>query len=126
MGRVLEDRSPQYPGLEDFGDAALLGENGATGYFRVDWLTTDGLGTWDDGRTVILGTEGYIELRKYIDIARWPEGGQLYLVNGEGEFHLDCRGKVGCPYFGRLILDCPNRMETAMTQAHAFKRRSSV
>lgn len=112
---------PDYPELEDFGDATLVGNNGATGYFRVDWLTPNGLGTWGDGRTVILGTEGYIELRKYIDIARSPDGGHLYLVNGEGEYHMDCSGKVGYPYFGQLILDCLNRTENAMTQAHAFK-----
>lgn len=119
--KVGNYRNPEYPELEDFGDATLLGDNGATGYFRVDWLTPDGLGTWGDGRTLILGTEGYIELRKYIDIARSPAGGHLYLVNGEGEFHIDCTGKVGYPFFGRLILDCLNRTEHAMTQEHAFK-----
>ena len=35
---------------------------GAPGYARVDWYTPDGLSTWGDGRLVILGTEGYIEL----------------------------------------------------------------
>ncbi len=111
----------QYPELEDFGDATLVGDNGATNYFRVDWLTPNGLGTWGDGRTVIMGTDGYIELRKYIDIARSPGGNHLYLVNGEGEHHMELSGKVGYPYFGRLILDCLNREETAMTQAHTFK-----
>jgi predicted dehydrogenase len=112
---------PEYPELEDFGDATLLGDNGATNYFRVDWLTPGGLGTWGDGRTIILGTEGYIELRKYIDIARDPKGDHLYLVNGEGERHLELSGKVGYPFFGELILDCLNRTEKAMTQEHAFK-----
>ncbi|CAM5488273.1 hypothetical protein BSAF29S_05430 [Bacillus safensis subsp. safensis] len=60
----------QYPELEDFGDATLIADNGATNYFRVDWLTPDGLSTWGDGRTFILGTDGYIEIRKYVDIAR--------------------------------------------------------
>ena len=40
---------PQYPGLEDFGDAMVRG-NGGTGYVRVDWFTPDGLSTWGDGR----------------------------------------------------------------------------
>jgi hypothetical protein len=99
----------------------LVGDNGATNYFRVDWLTPSGLGTWGDGRTIILGTEGYIELRKYIDIARDGEGDHLYLVNGDGERHLSLQGKVGFPFFGRLILDCLNGTENAMTQEHAFK-----
>lgn len=119
--KVANYANKDYPGLEDFGDMAIVGANGATGYFRVDWLTPDGLGTWGDGRTTILGTEGYIELRKYIDIAREDEGDQLYLVNGEGEFHMKLGGKVGFPFFGELILDCLNGTENAMTQEHAFK-----
>lgn len=111
---------PEYPELEDFGDATLLGDNGATHYFRVDWLTPDGLGTWGDGRTLILGAEGYIELRKYIDIARDKSGDHVYLVNQEGEFHFHVSGQVGYPFFGELILDCLNRTENAMTQEHAF------
>ena len=72
--KVANYHAKDYPELEDFGDATLIGDNGATNYFRVDWLTPNGLGTWGDGRTLILGTEGYIELRKYIDIARDPQG----------------------------------------------------
>lgn len=111
----------RYPELEDFGDASLVADNGATNYFRVDWFTPDGLGTWGDGRTFILGTDGYIELRKYIDVAREPGGNHVYLVNRQGEQHIDVTGRVGFPYFGKLILDCLNRTETAMTQEHTFK-----
>ena len=119
--KVANYNSKAYPELEDYGDATLVGDNGATNYFRVDWLTPNGLSTWGDGRTVILGTNGYIELRKYVDIARDGQGDHLYLVNGEGEKHLELAGKVGYPFFGELILDCLNRTEKAMTQAHAFK-----
>ncbi|MDQ1909590.1 Gfo/Idh/MocA family oxidoreductase [Paenibacillus sp. GD4] len=119
--RIANYNNKDYPELEDFGDATLVADNGATFYFRVDWLTPDGLGTWGDGRTIILGTEGYIEIRKYIDIARDPQGDQLYLVNQEGEKHFSLKGQVGYPYFGQLILDCINRTENAMTQEHAFK-----
>jgi hypothetical protein len=107
--------------LEDYGETSLLADNGATNFFRVDWFTPEGLGTWGDGRTFILGTKGYIELRKYIDVARQSEGDHLYLVNGEGKHHMELHGKVGYPFFGQLILDCLNRTENAMTQAHAFK-----
>ncbi|WP_274366190.1 Gfo/Idh/MocA family protein [Paenibacillus thermotolerans] len=119
--KVANYNHPMYPELEDFGDATLVGDNGATNYFRVDWFTPDGLGTWGDGRAIILGTEGYIELRKYIDIARDPKGDHLYLVNGDGERRLSLGGQVGFPFFGELILDCLNRTEHAMTQEHAFK-----
>ncbi len=109
------------PEFEDFGEAALRGNNGATSYVRVDWFTPDGLGTWGDGRTLILGTKGYIELRKYIDVARDRRGDHVYLVDESGEHHVNVAGLVGFRFFGELIRDCLERTEKAMTQAHAFK-----
>ena len=111
---------PEYPELEDFGDAMLAGANGATQYFRVDWFTPDGLSTWGDGRSFIIGTEGTIELRKYVNVAADTAGDHVFLVNKDGEQHLEAADKVGFPFFGQLILDCINRTENAMTQAHAF------
>jgi predicted dehydrogenase len=119
--KVANYRNPTLPEFEDFGDINVVGGNGATGYHRVDWLNPDGLGTWGDGRTIILGTEGYIELRKYINVGADRSGDHLFLVDHQGEHHLELAGKVGFPYFGQLILDCINRTENAMTQAHAFK-----
>ncbi len=119
--KVANYNHKQYPTFEDFGDVTLVGDNGATGYFRLDWFTPDGLGTWGDGRLFILGTDGYIELRKYIDVARENTTDHVYLANKDGEYHLDVKGKVGFPFFGELILDCLNRTENAMTQEHIFK-----
>lgn len=119
--RIGNYNHPDYPELDDFGDASLTGNNGAAGYFRVDWFTPDGLRSWGDARTFILGTEGYIELRKNLDVSREGEGDHVFWVDHEGEHSFDARGKIGCPYFGQLILDCINRTENAMTQAHAFK-----
>ena len=119
--QVKNFNNPTYPQLNDFGDCTLTANNGASGYFRVDWFTPDGLCTWGDGRTFILGTNGYIELRKYCDIARSNRGGHLYLVNDKVEQYIDVEGKVGFPYFGQLILDSLNRTENAMTQDHTFK-----
>lgn len=113
--------NPDKPEFEDFGEASLLGDNGSSNYIRVDWFTPAGLSTWGDGRTVILGTKGYLELRKYVDVARDRAGDQVYLVDDAGEHHLNVAGKVGFRFFGQLILDCLNRTEKAMTQAHAFK-----
>ena len=70
---------------------------------------------------VLLGTEGYIELRKYTDVAREPSGDHVYLVDGEGEHHFAVHGEVGYPFFGQFVRDCLDRTETAMTQEHAFK-----
>jgi predicted dehydrogenase len=109
------------PGLEDFGEANLLGNNGATNYVRVDWFTPKGLSTWGDGRMIIMGEKGYIELRKYVDIAREKKGDHVFLVDEKGEHYINVDGQVGFRYFGELILDCIHRTEKAMTQAHAFK-----
>jgi predicted dehydrogenase len=119
---VANYANPEYPELEDFGEASYTTDNGVSSYFRVDWFTPDGLSTWGDGRTIILGTKGYIELRKYTDVATAEkEGNQLIIVDGTSEQRISCNGQVGFPFFGRLILDCLNRTENAMTQAHAFK-----
>jgi predicted dehydrogenase len=111
-------QSPQYPGLEDFGDAMVRG-NGGTGYIRVDWFTPDGLNTWGDGRLTILGTDGFIEIRKNVDIAGRPGGNHLFLVDQRETRYIDC-ADVPLPYGERLVDDVVNRTETAMPQAHTF------
>ena len=109
---------PQYPELEDFGDMTLRG-NGGSGYGRVDWFTPDGLGTWGDGRLFILGTDGYIELRKYCDIGGHPGKDHLFLVDKKGIQYMDCSDEE-LPYGPQLLSDVVNRTETAMTQHHCF------
>jgi predicted dehydrogenase len=113
--------NPDVPELEDFGEASFIGNNGTTNYQRVDWFTPDGLSTWGDGRTIILGTQGYLELRKYVDVGHSATGETIILVDGQGEQRFSVAGQVGFRYFGELILDCLNRTEQAMTQEHAFK-----
>lgn len=109
---------PEKPGLQDVGDVHLKAE-GTTGYIRVDWFTPTGLPTWGDGRLTILGTEGYIELRKYIDIAGREGTNHLFIVNKDGPRHIDCTN-TELP-FGRLFLeDVVNRTETAMPQQRCF------
>lgn len=113
--------SAERPDFEDLGEAAFAADNGATHSLMVHWYTPAGLGAWGDGRAFITGTEGSIELRKYVDVARDPEGDQVYVVDGRGERRVSVHGKVGFPFFGRLVLDCLNRTETAMPQEHAFR-----
>jgi phosphoglycerate dehydrogenase-like enzyme len=109
------------PGIEDFGEASLRADNGASNYFRVDWFTPDGLPTWGDGRTIILGTDGYIEMRKYIDLARHDDGDHLYLVDHAGVQHHGARRPGGLPVLRAARPRWPERTERAMTQEHAFK-----
>lgn len=109
---------PEFPLFEDFGDAMVKG-NGGAGYIRVDWFTPDGLKTWGDGRLTILGTEGFIEIRKNIDIAIKDSGNNLYLVNNKETKYIDCSKEL-LPFGGQLVSDIVNRTETAMTQDHCF------
>ncbi len=109
---------PEHPELEDFGDVMLRGDGGV-GYIRVDWFTPPGLGVWGDGRLFILGDQGYIELRKYIDIGGRPGGDHLFLVDQQGIQAIDC-SQVELDYGCKLINDILNRTETAMPQQHAF------
>lgn len=109
---------PQYPGLEDFGDVMIRGNKG-TGYIRVDWFTPDGLPTWGDGRLTILGTDGFIEIRKTVDLDGRAGGNHLFLVDGKGTRHVDCSA-VDLPYGRALVADVLDRTETAMPQAHCF------
>jgi predicted dehydrogenase len=107
-----------YPAFMDFGDMSVRSPH-ATGYIRIDWFTPDGLATWGDGRTFILGTEGYIETRKYIDIAGREGGNHLFLVNHKETKYYNC-SNVYTPYGEQLVSDIVNRTETAMTQDHCF------
>lgn len=116
--QVANVAHPQYAAFEDFGDVTVRG-NGGTGYIRVDWFTPGGLKTWGDGRLTILGTQGYIEIRKNIDIAGREGGSHLFLVNEKETQYIDC-ANVQLPYGQQLVDDVINRTETAMTQAHCF------
>ncbi len=116
--QVRNANHPQYPGLEDFGDVMLRG-NGGSGYIRVDWFTPDGLNTWGDGRLTILGTEGFIEIRKNVDIGGREGGSHLFLVDQKQTRYVDCSDVV-LPYGTALIDDVLNRTETSMPQAHVF------
>lgn len=106
------------PDFQDFGEI-LLRSDRAGGYIRVDWFTADGLSTWGDGRLTILGTEGTIELRKYVDIAGRPGSDHVFVVDKAGTRHIDA-SREPLTYFRDLIADVGARSETAMAQAHVF------
>ncbi|AWT59278.1 MAG: scyllo-inositol 2-dehydrogenase (NADP(+)) IolW [Candidatus Moanabacter tarae] len=121
FARVANFGNPEYPELEDFGEASLIMDTGTSCYCRVDWFTPNGLNAWGDGRTFVLGTEGTIEVRKYLDVGRDSSGDIIFLTDGVSEKEIRCSGQIGFPAFGMLILDVLNRTETFMTQHHAFK-----
>ena len=115
---VANRAHPEKPGLQDVGDVHMKTAT-TSGYVRVDWFTPEGLPTWGDGRLTILGTEGYIELRKYIDIAGKPGENHLFIVNKEGPRHIDC-SDVDLPFGRQFLNDVRDRTETAMPQERCF------
>lgn len=106
------------PKFEDFGDMVVTG-NGGTGYIRVDWFTPDGLPTWGDGRLFLVGTEGTIELRKYVDVAGRPGGNHLFLTDRKGVRYVDC-SKVPLPFGPQFVTDVVERTSVAQDQDQAL------
>lgn len=109
---------PQYPEFEDFGDLVLRGDGG-TGYIRVDWFTPEGLSTWGDCRLTILGTEGFIEVRKNADIAGRPGESHLFLVDNKETRYVDCANQK-LPFGELFVQDVLDRTETSMSQEHCL------
>jgi predicted dehydrogenase len=103
-----------HPKFQDFGDMLLRGNRGL-GYVRLDWFTPDGLGTWGDGRLFILGTEGYIEVRKYIDVAVKHGGDNLFIVDRKQARYIDC-SNMSLPFGAQFVSDIVNRTHTAQDQ----------
>jgi len=120
FARVENFSNLDKPGFEDFGEASLTTGTGASCYCRLDWFTPEGSHCWGDGRLFVLGTDGMLEIRKYMEIGQPEKQDHIYLVDSKGEQVIDCYGKVGFPFFGQFILDVLNRTEKAMTQDHAF------
>jgi predicted dehydrogenase len=109
---------PQKPKFQDFGDMMLRGDRGF-GYVRLDWFTPDGLGTWGDGRLFILGTEGYIELRKYVNVAVSKQGNNLFIVDKNQQRYIDCNN-VTLPFGPQFVSDVVNRTHTAQDQTQCL------
>jgi predicted dehydrogenase len=116
--QVANVNHPDKPKFQDFGDMMMHG-NGGAGYVRVDWFTPDGLGVWGDGRLFILGTEGYIELRKYADIAGRKGGDHLFVVDKKQQRYIDCSNVV-LPFGPQFVGDVVNRTHIAQDQEQAF------
>ncbi len=112
--QIANIRHPNRPRFQDFGDMVLRGDRGL-GYVRLDWFTPDGLGTWGDGRLFILGTDGYIEIRKYIDVANKKQGNNLFIVDNKQARYIDCNA-MPLPFGPQFVDDILNRTHTAQDQ----------
>ena len=112
--QIANVRHPDHPRFQDFGDMVLRGDRGL-GYVRLDWFTPDGLGTWGDGRLFILGTDGYIEIRKYTNVAVKHQGNNLFIVDGKQARYIDCN-QMPLPFGPQFVADVVNRTHVAQDQ----------
>ena len=112
--QIANVRHPDKPKFQDFGDMVLRGDRGL-GYVRLDWFTPDGLGTWGDGRLFLLGTDGYIEIRKYTDVGVKKQGNNLFIVDNKQARYIDCN-QMPLPFGPQFVADIVNRTHTAQDQ----------
>ena len=113
--------TPAHPRFQDFGEAVIDTDSGASCYVRVDWFTPDGLGAWGDGRVFIVGTKATCEIRKYINVGTDSNGDHIFFTDSEGEHHYQVTGKVGFRFFGQFIRDCLDGTDNAMTEDHVLE-----
>ncbi len=116
--QIANVRHPQHPRFQDFGDMVLRGNRGF-GYVRLDWFTPDGVGTWGDGRLFILGTDGYMEVRKYTNITVSHQGNNLFVVDDKQARYIDCNA-MPLPFGPQFVADIVNRTHTAQNQDEAL------
>lgn len=112
--QIANLRHPGRPHFQDFGDMMLRGDKGF-GYVRLDWFTPGGLGTWGDGRLFVLGTDGYIEIRKYTDVAVAKRGNNLFVVDGKSARFIDCANGP-LPFGAQFVTDIVQRTHAAQDQ----------
>ena len=116
--QIANVRHPNHPRFQDFGDMVLRGNRGL-GYVRLDWFTPDGVGTWGDGRLFILGTDGYMEVRKYANITVSHQGNNLFVVDGKQARYIDCNA-MPLPFGPQFVADIVNRTHLAQNQHEAL------
>ncbi len=116
--QVANVRHPEHPRFQDFGDMVLRGDRGF-GYVRLDWFTPDGLGTWGDGRLFILGTDGYIEVRKYANVGVSAQGNNLFIVDKNRARYIDCNN-MPLPFGPQFVADIVNRTQNAQNLDEAL------
>jgi predicted dehydrogenase len=107
------------PDFSDFGEVLLEGECSA-GYARVDWLTPDRQPHFGDNRLILLGTEGTIEVRKYVDIGGASGANHLLIARGSQSERIDC-SHISLRFFSDIVRDVRERTSTAERRGHSLR-----
>lgn len=118
-GADLDVLTARTTGWADGGHPDAIGElmlEGGTGsaYIKVDWLTPAGLPTWGDGRLMITGDTGTIEIRTTIDLDGADGGDHLLVVDQDGVERVDC-SDIEIRWAADLLADVRDRTETVLS-----------
>jgi predicted dehydrogenase len=128
FSRVGNLHHPEVPEFEDFGDALVTGSKGATGYFRVDWFTPEGMPVFGDIRQQFITTEATVEHRKTIDIGA-PEGHRaprlIVTRKSSGPECVDLQD-AKAPFFDRLTSDVEQGSETAIPFSLSYTASKTI
>ena len=107
---------PRHPDMQDIGQMVVSG-GGAIGTHRVDYLSPKGLKTWGDGRLMIVGTDGTLEVRTNVDVAGRKGKEHLIAVDAKGTRRIDCT-KAKVDWAKRLVADVVDGSDTFVNQDH--------
>ncbi|MEM9797428.1 MAG: Gfo/Idh/MocA family oxidoreductase [Pseudomonadota bacterium] len=92
------------PDFQDRGRIVMRAGD-VTGTILVHWFTPDALPAWGDGRLFVTGTEGAIEVRKYVDPAGAPGCDHVILQNGETVERIAASDDP-LPFFADFLAAC--------------------
>ena len=96
--KIANYNHPEYPELDDFGDATLVADNGARAISAWTGSRRTAFPPGADGRTFILGTDG--PTSSCANMWTLPEARRKTIftwVDKEGEHYVNCTGKTGFP-----------------------------
>ena len=107
---------PRHPGMQDIGMMVLRWRE-AIGVHRVDFLSPSGLRTWGDGRLMIVGTEGTLEVRTNVDVAGRRGREHLIVTDGRGVRRIDVTDRP-VDWAKRVIADVCDGSDTLVGHDH--------
>ncbi len=111
-------------GFFDYGEIHSVMNGGVSAHTRVDWLAPDkGIG---DSRMMILGTEGYLDLRLGADISGRPGSGHLYAVTREGVEVRDSKSLPPAEWGAALARDFLDGTSECLLQEEVFATARAV
>lgn len=110
--------SPAHPHMQDIG-MMVLRAGSAIGTHRVDFLSPAGLHTWGDGRLMLVGLEGTLEVRTNVDVAGRRGREHLIVTDRRGVRRIDVSA-TPVDWAARLLADVRDGSDTLLDHRHTL------